>query len=384
MREPSKPYYVVLTGAKNNAGDFLIKKRALELFRQLRGDRDVVDFDAWKPLHKQGLDVVNNSLALILLGGPSIQKNMYPGVYALVDDLKAISTKITAMGVGWKSAEGNWKNTRQFAFTESSRSLMRRIAQDGMAVSVRDYHTLNVLAGSDIKNVVMTGCPATYVLDKVSSPLIVHSHIRKVGFSLGVSFLVSKAMETQMKNTIRRARDYFSVEQFNVLFHHGTTKAYLSSPSSSEKHLVGTLKFIDWLKEEGVSYIDISGSAEKMISYYEDCDFHLGYRVHAHILMSSLAKPSLLLAEDGRGKSLREVFGGLIFDGFDSVNNSIFGKIARKLGLMETYDVYSHLDEEVVGHIDYEIKNGYPRCEGSRRVIGSNFDKMKSFILDLP
>lgn len=43
-----KDYYVILTGSKNNAGDFLIKCRAKneKLFAALRPDRDIVDLDA--------------------------------------------------------------------------------------------------------------------------------------------------------------------------------------------------------------------------------------------------------------------------------------------------------------------------------------------------
>lgn len=44
-----KDYYVILTGSKNNAGDFLIKYRAKKLFAALRSDREIVDLDAWKP-----------------------------------------------------------------------------------------------------------------------------------------------------------------------------------------------------------------------------------------------------------------------------------------------------------------------------------------------
>lgn len=40
-------YYVILTGSKNNAGNFLIKHRAKKLFTALRNDRKLVDLDAW-------------------------------------------------------------------------------------------------------------------------------------------------------------------------------------------------------------------------------------------------------------------------------------------------------------------------------------------------
>ena len=39
----SNPSYVVLTGSKNNAGDYLIKYRAKELLKHIRPDRNIID-----------------------------------------------------------------------------------------------------------------------------------------------------------------------------------------------------------------------------------------------------------------------------------------------------------------------------------------------------
>ena len=49
--------YVLLTGGKNNAGDFLIKHRAKQLLAALRPDRALIEYDAWKPLTAEQLDV---------------------------------------------------------------------------------------------------------------------------------------------------------------------------------------------------------------------------------------------------------------------------------------------------------------------------------------
>ncbi|OOF08193.1 hypothetical protein, partial [Salinivibrio sp. PR919] len=103
-----KPYYVILTGSKNNAGDFLIKYRAKEIFQRIRPDREIVDINGWEKFSAETLEIVNNSEALILMGGPALQQHMYPKIYPLVDELSDITTKIVMMGVGWKSLSGNW------------------------------------------------------------------------------------------------------------------------------------------------------------------------------------------------------------------------------------------------------------------------------------
>ena len=101
--------YVLLTGSKNNAGDFLIKDRAKALFALLKPSIKLIDFDAWEILDEKKLEVVNNSKALILLGGPALQKQMYPKIYGLCDNLNDIKVPIITMGIGWYSKQGDSK-----------------------------------------------------------------------------------------------------------------------------------------------------------------------------------------------------------------------------------------------------------------------------------
>ena len=48
---------------------------------------------------------------------------------------------------------------------------------------------------------------------------------------------------------------------------------------------------------------DVSYDLDK-IAFYDDCDFHLGYRVHAHLYFLSKRLPSILINEDGRGEGM--------------------------------------------------------------------------------
>ncbi|MBE0472302.1 MAG: hypothetical protein IBX55_22680, partial [Methyloprofundus sp.] len=93
-------YYVILTGSKNNAGDFLIKHRAKKLFEAIRPDREIIDLNAWEPIDDQKLALINASKALILMGGPALQRNMYPGIYKLPANLDEITVPIATMGIG--------------------------------------------------------------------------------------------------------------------------------------------------------------------------------------------------------------------------------------------------------------------------------------------
>lgn len=382
-----KKYYVILTGSKNNAGDYLIKYRAKELLKVNRPDRDIIDIDGWKQFDEKTLELVNSAEALILMGGPALQKNMYPGIYPLVDNLSDIKTKILLMGVGWKSLNGSWEDTKTYEFSETTQNLLKRIMGDGLS-SVRDYHSQNALLSNGFENVIMTGCPATYVIDEMKSGVDAKSSISKVGFSLGVSFLDSKEMEAQMKKSILDSNDYFKSLndkcEFVVVFHHSTNKEFLDTHNATSKHLSGHLEFIAWLEDNHIPWVDISGSAENLIDFYSSCDFHLGYRVHAHIFMSSINKPSVLISEDGRGRALSSVFGGLVLDGFNKVDSSLYGKLLRKINVKSGFFVTGNESNELINQIDYEIKNRLPRIRKTRAAINDNYEVMKDFLHTLP
>jgi hypothetical protein len=380
-----KPYYVILTGSKNNAGDYLIKYRAKRLFSVLRDDRGIVDIDGWKPFDKETLELVNNSEGLILMGGPALQKNMYPKIYPLTENLDDIKCKIVLMGVGWKSLSGNWADSQNYNLSVQTLKLLKRIESDGLVSSVRDYHTLNVLRHNGLSAVLMTGCPATYDFDYFGKEIKKPISFNSVSFSLGVSFLESEEMKKQMKITIKMLKHFFKESlKFNVVFHHSTKSEFLTTHNSKKSHLIGHQEFILWLENENIDFVDISGSAENLINHYSNADLHIGYRVHAHIFMNSISKPSLLIAEDGRGKALDKVFSGVVIDGFSRVKERFIDKVLRKTGIRSGYEVGEKIPDEIVNILDYELTNDLPQISRSRDLIDRNFILMKKFINALP
>ena len=380
-----KPYYVILTGSKNNAGDYLIKYRAKELFASLRPDKKIVDINAWEKADDERLEMINSADALILMGGPALQKNMIPNIYPILSDLNQIKVPICLMGVGWKSLNGDWADSQNYPLSNKTLELLNRINKDGLYSSVRDFHTLNVLNRVNLKKVIMTGCPATYVLEQFNNSIPTKLSIKKIGFSLGVSFLDSKEMRIQMEKTILSLKTYFKGDcQFEVVFHHSTKEDFLKTHNATKHHLAGHLDFINWLKSNEIDYVDISGSAENLINYYSSCDIHIGYRVHAHIFMNSISKHSILIAEDGRGKALRNVFGGAVVDAFQKVENDFLSKVLRKLKVKSGFKVDNKINEELLNLLDYEINFNYPEITATRQKINHNFKMMEFFIKSLP
>jgi hypothetical protein len=377
-------YYVLLTGGKNNAGDFLIKHRAKNLLKEVRPDRAFKDFNAWEKIDDEKLEVVNNAKALILTGGPALQKNMYPGIYQLRDSLDDIRVPIMSMGIGWKSASGNWENIYDYQLNSSTKKLIARIAESGFSSSVRDYHTMHVLQREGMNNVLMTGCPALYDADSIGKKME-FNNINKVLFSLGVSFARSKAMRRQVKEIVLSLKGKFKDSNLTIMFHHSIDEDYLKTPDASDFLYRRNVEFSDWLDTHGIDYKDISGSADDLIKEYSKADLHIGYRVHAHIFMSSISKPSILIAEDGRGKALRALLGGVIFDGYSERKTALILRGLNRINLpVDLFDTPKNLPDLLIKTINYEIKNNLPRLKATRESIDNHYPIMEKFISQLP
>ncbi|MDO6823300.1 polysaccharide pyruvyl transferase family protein [Marinobacter sp. 1_MG-2023] len=382
-----KPYYVLLTGSRNNAGDFLIKHRAKALFAQERSDRDIVDLNAWEPFDKERLDLVNDACAVILMGGPSLRYEMYPEIYRLTKNLADITVPLTLMGVGWKSAAGRWQDTYNYSFSEHSIQLLKKAESSGLPISVRDYHSMNSLRFNSINNVMMTGCPAYYDLDSLNVAPQLPGKISRVGFSLGVSFVQSSQMESQMKQQILACRKLYKDAEFKVLFHHSlelnTTEAAYGS--SMPEHLRRHQLFAGWLDSEQIPYSDISGSAQNLIKTYSDIDLHVGYRVHAHIFMNSIGKLSLLLSEDGRAKGSHGAIGGMVVDGYDELREGFMDKVLRRIcGKPDPYVPNKHATADMLSMLEYELLSEGQRTLTANAAIHQNFLQMKRYLRLLP
>jgi hypothetical protein len=377
--------YVVLTGAKNNAGDFLIKQRTRELLHSLRPDRGLVEYDSWRQLDHSQLEVVNASRALILAGGPALQGDMWPGIFPLTHSLSDIKVPIVAMGVGWKSPVGDWESTHNYVLSERTVELLKKLDGNASASSVRDYHTLNVLLGRGLNNFVMSGCPALFSLAHVGKPAKLPTDIGKIGFSAGVSFSRDAGMDKIQKDIILTLKGRFGTGALVVAFHHSLGSQFELSYSKQNPLYVAQKRLATWLESEGIDYVDVSGDSSKMIAFYAACDLHVGYRVHAHVLMSSISKPSVLITEDGRGRALANVIGGLIFEGYSRYARGWYHRLADRAGIGTRRFVPTRgIARDVVLALEYERLHGYPRLLAARAAIDSLYGTMSAFVKQLP
>lgn len=374
--------YVLLTGAISNAGDFLIKEKSMELLKSFKPKRKIITFDRWKALTEEQVKIINNSRLLILCGGPAFQRDFYPGVYPLIKDLKEIKVPIVTFGLGWKGIPGKWEDTHKYYFTKKSYDLLNRIETSGFKSSLRDYLTLNMLIHKGFNKYIMTGCPSWYDLRNIGTPLKIPSQIKKVAFSIGVSFIKNKQIFKSLVELILKLKNYFG-ESLICTFHHPVDYKYYSSINLNKSFYNAHRELIDVLEGKGIKWVDLSFQTSKLTHFYDEVDLHIGFRVHAHLYMLSIRKPSILLIEDGRGYGVFYSLGGLCLETIERKNNLLY-KGLNKFKILNNCWFRHELIEDLINNITYEIENGFPRERHIPNILDEHFEIMKKFILQLP
>ena len=94
--------------------------------------------------------------------------------------------------------------------------------------------------------------------------------------------------------------------------------------------------------------------------------------MHAHVLMTSWRKPSLLIAEDGRGSGMADVISGKVLRAWESRRRprGILDYVLRRKAVTEK--VYSHdMGEQVVDELERCSREGKALNE-ERPIVKAN------------
>lgn len=310
----SGEYYILLTGAIKNVGDFLIADRSKKLFSSFVSN-NFYEFNRWENFEDK-LDVINNAKAVIMCGGPGYASNMYPDIYPLVNDLSKLKVPIIPLGVGWSGQPRN--NPLGFRFSSLSRKLMDYIHNFGL-YSCRDILTEEILKKEGYNQVVMTGCPVWYDLDFIGKPFKTKKDIRKIVFTTPAS----PKLLFETIRVMKFLRDFFPESEIIVTFHRGIKR---DKHTSFKTSLMYTL-MAEYGKFLGFEIKDVSYDLSK-IEFYNNMDLHIGYRVHAHLYFLSKRLPSILICEDGRGIGMSKT---LKLPVFLSRSNNLLSSLERYL-----------------------------------------------------
>lgn len=339
---------VLLSGQIKNIGDFLITDRAKKLFEEFV-DKDVVILDRTKDL-TPNLETINNSRFVVLCGGPAYASNIYKGVYPLVDDLKAIEVPIVPFGLGWSGFPiGEPEN---FCFNKESAEFLKNVHEAIDFSSCRDEITYGILQNNGCQNVKMTGCPVWYDLNHIEK-----TFEPKEFKNIVITTPAAPRLFWQTIKLVRLMKQEFPNGTFILSFHRGIFPDKHTKLVTSIGYIlmcIGSKLIIPRIKIKDIAY-----DLDRM-KFYEQIDFHIGYRVHAHLYFLSRRVPSILINEDGRGTGMMKTLKMPILNIHD---NDLFKKIKNTIQKYKSGDFTDF----------FKAKN----------VFDQKFEVMKEFLTNL-
>ena len=366
---------VLLGGARNNCGDYLIVARAQALFAHYLPNTAVTVLDRTKKLSSRDLELMEASDLVVLAGGPLIRNNCAESLNlaeaALSGRLSAMNTPFVIMGGGAKPPEP-FAPTR-LRLTAPTARLFEKIESSPYYSGTRDLESIVLLRNAGFGNFCFTGCPAIYSLPPPEEPCrpFFLENVRKVVFSCGAPGGMGGDAVRQHLDVLVAVRRALPQAELVAAFHHAVEEAEL-------KRLFGGRCPLGWrdlfarVNEAGVRVADISGGLDRMLELYASADLHVGYRVHAHVLMTSWRKPSLLIAEDGRGSGMADVISGKVLRAWESRRRprGILDYVLRRKAVTEK--VYSHdMGEQVVDELERCSREGKALNE-ERPIVKAN------------
>lgn len=326
----AKKYRIALLhGAKLNAGDFLIKERAKKLILHEFPQSEFYEVYRNQKFGQEIIEEINACDIAILAGGPGYYDDFYPLLAPMVSDLEEIKVPIMMLGMGWFGMGNDPYIVYGYTFGEKMKKLLTRAQQDSGFLGCRDYNAVHVLRNNGFSKAIMTGCPAWYDLSKLQQTVYMGPRLqecRKICIS-------DCGNSDNLENLVRL------VEQVRHFF---GCNAKISLVVHRDSGLVEPLKAVE--EAYNVQVVDISRSQEGF-RVYDDCDIHIGFRVHAHIYCLSERKMSILIEEDARGDGVNGALGLPHIKAYVTVENETLEHIPSGRVMYELMDYLSDLHE---------------------------------------
>lgn len=371
--------FSVLSGAYLNAGDFLIVDRSIKLLKNVYPECEIKTYERRLSL-EENLEEINKSDALIFAGGPAYMTNIYPQNIPLVDDLNKIKVKMFTMGLGWYGANVSNKYIyNDYKFNETTVKLLERLSKDGKNLSCRDWYSTRVLKANGFENSLMTGCPAWYDLNYINSAEIrdgVNIPFKKICISDPAKLQNAGNAIELVKYLMNKFKD----AEIIFVFHRRDSKKVESS-AKIESVYDKIKQELDKLK---VKVVDISSSADAF-SVYDNCDLHIGFRVHAHIYNLSHRNISILIEEDGRGAGVNQALGFNSIKAYKEkgeLNSNILTKANNFLGRGKP-DINDYLLQNIDDQFNMLFNSNFIQYKAAFFNMQIYFEQMKQHIESL-
>ena len=352
-----------LSGAYKNAGDFLIEKRAIAILNYVHKDIIVKRYLRSDLISKY--DEINRTDAIVIGGGPLYAHNIGSAI-PLEICLKKITKPIMIFGCGWYGTYGSHSLAANYKFTQKSFEFLKKVDTDGFGLGCRDIHTVNALKSNGFENVVMTGCPAWYNL----------AYIDETKFRQGLSLtpnsiIISDPALPQNYDKAVELTEYIRERYPQASIKYALHRGMNLNDSSFQRYYKSITNIA------GVEICDISDSADGF-HLYDNCDLHIGFRVHAHIYNLSIRNKTILIEEDGRGAGVNETLGLLQIKAYsDQLMYELYGKISRRIN---AFSLDYNILQEVATYLELLDNTGNMYLENAFRLQKAHFKTMCKFI----
>lgn len=353
-----------LHGAIKNSGDFLIAHRSQKLIKQIVPSCEI---DAlWEG---ESESVIKKHLSgisgIVFGGGPFFTNHIYPRDIPLVSDLSELNLPMINVGGGWYGADNRYDSVVNYEIDDTSLELLRRIESSAGCLSCRDWYTVNMLKKKGLM-AEMHGCPAWYDIETVPiSKLRTTGVINKICISDPAS-TINYRMAVEVIGLLRKL--YPSAEIVFV-FHRGTWEKEEGRRGEKRRAIIEPM-----LTKNKIEYVDIARGYNGF-SVYDDCDLHVGFRVHAHIYNLSKRNRTILLEEDGRGAGVNQALGLNSIHVYD--DRMQFKPVAlRRIKNKISPSLNGYLLEEIINCIDRNEYNNWIEYELAFKRMQFYYDQM--------
>lgn len=285
--------------------------------------------------------------------------NVYPELIPFVKEENFKNLKVPVFFVGG----GLWSRVYSDKMSESTKHFFNLGTNKEVPLGCRDIYTYRYLKQQGFENVLLTGCVAWYDFDYIGHIKINSHHsgdIKKI--------CVSEPADERNVELLREILIYLRT-QFKdadiTLVNHREMKDNVQAMKNelADKYSIG--------------FIDISNSVEGF-SVYDDCDLHVGFRVHAHIYNLSRRNYTILVSEDIRGAGVNQTL-GLENIGIEEVRRT-YKPIFKQYGIYrdnETFAAANSIEKRLSDYMDYTTMVGYKNYTDAFERMRYYFEKMR-------
>lgn len=238
--------------------------------------------------------------AVVLAGANQLNDRytVWPGLTA--SQILQSGLRLVPVGVGIHG-----EAPQSLAMSESTQAIVRAIHASVPFTSWRCPLTVSYLERSlpDLKGrFLMTGCPVLF--DK---PLLTESRFHTGQDSVAITVTDrGTGWWDRERATLAVVRAAFPSARCTLILHQDFSR--LSSPESPSEDDRLRLRLREEAAAMGI-HVVVPRDADEAISIYQGADLHFGSRLHAHLLMLSLNKRSVVTGFDDRTRGMSQAFG---------------------------------------------------------------------------